>query len=390
VISISLQIVHCSDLHLGKRFNISSYAHAVERRKDLERNFSTVVDHALKNKPDLFLVSGDIYDRILPTNPERVFLTRKIKELKDVSIHVFMIGGNHDVPKTARPTNLAIEPLQSAGLATIFSGFDSIQQKVIGVNGKKVCVSGKSYDSQNENQNPLSNEKIPKKGDYNILMLHAAFHGLNVNSSVPYFVNQNPIKTEDIKKGIDYLALGHYHNHFMRDHRGCTICNPGSIEKVTWAEEKDQKGFIWAELRRDGVEAEFVHLKTRPMESKELVLSKDSGDIGDFISSFLEGFADPKALLRLFIKGKISREQYQRFKVNELYRFAQEHFFHFDLIREELDVEGYGRIFMGRIDNPVEAFIKRLDALIDKSSPKEKEFLKLVKELGVKYLETKA
>jgi DNA repair exonuclease SbcCD nuclease subunit len=348
------------------------------------------VDHALKNRPDLFLISGDVYDRILPTNPERVFLTRKIKELKDAGIRVFIIGGNHDVPKTARPTNLAIEPLQSAGLATVFSGSDSIQQRVIDVNGKKVCISGKSYNSQNENQNPLSNKKIPKKGDCNILMLHAAFHGLNVNSSVPYFVNQNPIKTEDIKKGLDYLALGHYHNHFMRDHQGCTICNPGSIEKVTWAEEKDKKGFVWAELGRDGVETEFIPLKTRPMGSKELILSKDSGNVGEFISSFLESFANPRALLRLFIKGKISREQYQRFKVNELYRFAQDHFFHFDLMREELEVEGYGRIFIGRIDNPVEAFVKRLDALIEKSSLKEKEFLKLVKELGMKYLEAKA
>ncbi len=384
-----VQILHCADLHLGKRFNISRYAHALERRMDLQRNFSTVTAYAIKNKPELFLVSGDIYDRILPTNQERVFLTDKIKGLKDAGIQVFMIGGNHDVPKTARPTNLAIEPLQSAGLATIFSGSDVIQQKVLDVNGKKVCISGKSYNSQNENQNPMSNEKIPKKGNYNILMLHAAFHGLNVNSSVPYFVNQNPIKTEDIKKGIDYLALGHYHNHFMRDHRGCAICNPGSIEKVTWAEENDQKGFIWAELGRNGVEAEFIPLKTRPMESKELVLSKDSGNIEDLISSFLEELADPKALLRLLIKGKISREQYQNLKVNKLYRFAQEHFFHFDLIREELEVEGYGKIFMGRIDNPVEAFIKRLDALIEKSSPKEKKFLKLVKTLGVKYLEAK-
>lgn len=386
----SLQIVHCSDLHLGKRFNISNYAHALERRRDLERNFSTIVDYAIKNKPDLFLISGDVYDRVLPTNPERVFLTQKIKALKDAGIHVFMIGGNHDVPKTARPTNLAIEPLQSAGLATVFSRSDYIQQKILEVNGRKICISGKSYNALNESENPLKNEKIPKKGDYNILMLHAAFHGLNVNSSVPYFVNQNPIKTEDVGKGLDYLALGHYHNHFIRKHRNCTICNPGSIEKITWAEQGDQKGFIWAELNKGDADVKFIQLHTRPMLSKELILSKESGDVKEFVSSFLKEFADPDTIIRLFLKGKLSREQYQRFKVNELYRFAQENFFHFDLNRDELEVEGYGRIFTGRIDNPVEAYIKRLDALIEKASPEEKEFLKQVKELGVKYLEVEA
>ena len=88
----------------------------------------------------------------------------------------FMIGGNHDVPKTARPTNLAIEPLQSAGLATVFSRSDYIQQKILKVNGRKICISGKSYNALNESKNPLKNEKIPKKGDYNTLMLYAAFH----------------------------------------------------------------------------------------------------------------------------------------------------------------------------------------------------------------------
>lgn len=384
---LSIQILHCSDLHLGKHFNISHFARALERKRDLERNFSKVVDYAIENGPDLFLVSGDIYDRILPTNPERVFLTKKIRKLKDSGIHVFMIGGNHDVPKTTRLTNLAIESLQSAGLATIFSRSDLIQHRTIDVDGSKVCISGKSYNALNESQNPLRNQRVPKKGNYNILMLHAAFHGLNVASSIPYFVNQNPIKTADIRRGLDYLALGHYHNYFKRDHHNCTVCNPGSLEKITWAEEGDRKGFVWVELGKSGTDVEFVSLETRPMESKELILSKDSGDVNHFVSSFLKEFADPKTIVRLFLKGRISRDQYQRFMVNKLYRYAQENFFHFDLVRDELEVEGYGKIFVGRIESPVEAFTKRLDALIEKASPKEKEFLKLVKELGLKYLE---
>jgi DNA repair exonuclease SbcCD nuclease subunit len=385
-IEVSLQLVHCSDLHLGKRFNISNYSHALERRRDLERNFSNIVEYSLENKPDLFLIGGDVYDRILPTNPERVFLTEKIRALKDAGIHVFMIGGNHDVPKSARVTNLAIEPLQSAGLATVFSGWDSIQHRVVKVDGRKVCISGKSYNAINESQNPLTNQKIPRKGDYNVLMLHAAFQGLNVESSVPAFANQNPIRTANVGTGLNYLALGHYHNYFTRKYRSCTICNPGSIEKITWAEQMDEKGFIWAELSKGGTNIEFVPLETRPMISKELLLSKDSGTIKEFVSSFLKEFIDSETIIRLFLKGKITGEQHQRFKVNELYRFAQENFFHFDLNRSELEVEGYGRVFMGRIDNPVEAYIKRLDVLIEKAPAEDKTFLNQVKELGIKYL----
>jgi len=40
----------------------------LERKEDLNRNFAKIVDYALKNKPDLFLVSADVFDKILPTN----------------------------------------------------------------------------------------------------------------------------------------------------------------------------------------------------------------------------------------------------------------------------------------------------------------------------------
>jgi DNA repair exonuclease SbcCD nuclease subunit len=47
----------------------------------------------------VFLTSDDVFDRISPTNVSRVFVTQKIRQLKDANIPVFIIGGNHDVPK---------------------------------------------------------------------------------------------------------------------------------------------------------------------------------------------------------------------------------------------------------------------------------------------------
>jgi hypothetical protein len=41
---------------LDKNFNISNLAKAQERREDLNKNFSSAVEYALKNKPDLFLI----------------------------------------------------------------------------------------------------------------------------------------------------------------------------------------------------------------------------------------------------------------------------------------------------------------------------------------------
>jgi len=80
-------------MHLDKNFNISNFARAFQRKEDLNRNFSAVVEYALKNKSDVFLIGGDVFDRISPTNASRAFVTQKVRQLKDANVSVFIIDG---------------------------------------------------------------------------------------------------------------------------------------------------------------------------------------------------------------------------------------------------------------------------------------------------------
>jgi len=364
----------------------------MQRREDLNRNFSAIVDYALKNKPDVFLIAGDVFDKILPTNASRVFLTSQIKLLYDANIAVFIIGGNHDIPRFGAFPSLAIDVLGSAGIATVFSRSDIIQKKIIKVSGKSVCVSGKSYYTQFEGANPLKDIAVPIEGDYNILLIHGSFQGLNVASSVPEIAYQNPFLAEDITKGLNYLALGHFHNYFEREHKGCTIVNPGSIEKLSWAEINDEKGFVWAELNGSETTTEFVKLQTRPMEIRQLSLLKNgkyTKGIKNYVLDFLDQIGNAEKILKLSLSGLISQDQYYQLKINELLRACNDLFFNLQVDRKELEIEGYGRVFMERLDNPVEAYSKRLDILISKLKPDDpdRQLLESAKSLGIKYLE---
>lgn len=384
---MTVQLLHCADLHLDKNFGISNYERAMARKDDLIRRFDEIVNYALENKPDLFLISGDVYDRVLPANNARVILTQRIRRLKDAGIQVFIIGGNHEVPKTYWSGYLAIDTFESSGLATVFSKSDKLQKKTVVIDGSEVCISGKSYNAQHESENPLKDETVPVEGRYNILMLHASFQGLGVASSVPEFASLSPIRSGDVPGTLNYLALGHFHNAFERRVNGCCVCNPGSIEKLSWAEEQDRKGFFWVELDGSEVKVEAVPLESRLMETRELALSKDSGDVNEAVLSFLSEFKNTDALVRLRLKGTLSPEQQQKFKVRDLYQACQRLFFHFTFDRRELFVEGYGKIFLGRIDNPAEAYSKRLDELIQKAQDEgERDFMRQVKEEGRKYL----
>jgi DNA repair exonuclease SbcCD nuclease subunit len=337
-------------------------------------------------------MAGDVFDKILPTNAARVFLTQQARRLKDASIALFMIGGNHEVPRFGVSPSLAIDVLGSAGIATVFSRSDIIQKKKLNVKGKTVCISGRSYYTQFEGENPLKNVEIPVEGDYNMLMIHGSFQGLNVASSVPEMAYQNPFLADDVKQGLNYLALGHFHNHFEREYKNCKIINPGSTEKLSWAEINDEKGFVWAELNESETTTEFIKLNTRPMEINDFELSKNeiyTEGIEQQVLDFLSKTADPAKMLKLNLHGLISQEQYNQLKINELLTACNDKFFNLQIDRTDLELEGYGKVFLERIDNPVEAYTKRLEALINQTKPDDpnRHLLERAKALGIKYLE---
>lgn len=365
-------------------------AKARERKDDLERNFSAAVEYAIQNRPDLFLIAGDVFDRVSPSNAPRIFLTEKVRQLKEAGISVFAIGGNHDVPKISGQP-LAVDVLSSAGLATVFSGSDDFDRQILEVNGKRVCVAGKSYFSRVESENPLSGRKIPIQGDYNVLMIHGSLQGLNVVSSVPEMASMNPFGPQDIKPGLNYLALGHFHNYFDREYEDCKIVNSGSMERLSWAEINDEKGFVWAELDGSDISTEFIKLKTRPMERQFLHLTREEAylpTIQHHVIDHIRAFSDPPKIVRLCLQGQITQEQYKTLKINEVLQATSDALFHLEIDRTELEVEGFGRVFLGRIENPVEAFVSRLDRLIEKAAtPEERRHLEEARTLGKKYLE---
>lgn len=389
---MSIQIIHCSDVHLDKNFGISNLEKARQRKDDLNNAFSAVVDHAVETKPDIFLISGDVFDKLSPTNAAVNFLLQQIKKLNDVHVETFLIGGNHDVPKLGPSSSLAIGALSSAGLATVFDSSDAVQKRVLRCDNRSVCISGRSYYTKQENANPLAGVKIPLDGDYNIFMIHGSLQGLEVLPSDNIQGGLNPFSADDLAPGLNYLALGHFHNYFIRDHNACTIANPGSLERLSFSEINDRKGFLWVEMHNSEATVERVEIPGRPMATQELSLSKEaeySPTINDSIIEFLDHFSDPSKLFKLRLQGQISQNQYNELKMNVIISRCKEMFFYLHLDRDALEVEGYGRVFFDHaVDKPTDAFTKRLDLLLEKTTDEtERRKLTRVKEIGLKYLE---
>jgi len=369
---------------LDRNFNYGDPQKSEARKKDLEHNFTQIVDFAIDKECDLFIIGGDIFDRANPANAARVYLVDQLKRLKDSSISTFLIGGNHDVPKIGNQT-MAIQVIQSAGLATVFSDSESFQERLLTIHGNVVQVLGKSYNSINQGRNPFTNYPMKKKG-IQICLIHASLIGMNVTPDNPFDSSYNPFGVNDIPQAVDYLALGHYHNYFERTIEKRMICNPGSIERLTWQDSDSDKGFIFAEVDDRNFKTTFIPLKSREHETFQFTVDKTVHNISELIVSQLSQYSNPEQMIRVNVTCNITNEQKRSLQISELMNNLQSQFFHIDL-NFEFNLPNHKKYRLGKPDNPSSAFSTYMDGMIDQcASEQEKKHLHDAKQLGLNYL----
>lgn len=85
-----MKILHISDLHLGKR--VHGFSMEEEQAHMLKQVLAIISDHQV----EMLLISGDIYDRSVPSESATHMLDSFLEQLVEQNIVVCMISGNHD------------------------------------------------------------------------------------------------------------------------------------------------------------------------------------------------------------------------------------------------------------------------------------------------------
>ncbi len=384
-----VSFVHCADLHLDKSFGFSSHKANSNRKQDLLDRFDEVYNYALKERPNLFFISGDIFDKINPSNEARIFLADRLKKLKEKKIESVIIGGNHDVSKDYRGRPMAIEILNSVGISTVFSSKHKFEKKTFSIDNKKITVFGKSFDQLNSRYNPFAKTNLTCDGDINILILHASYTGGGIKPTVAEKLDYQPFGNNDLKGlNLDYIALGHYHNNFEIKSQGTLIANPGSLERFSFKERKEDKGFIWGEITSTGVQTSFVKVNARKMSEKSILLKKEQNNHTELIKTKIANITDSELILRIFLKGEITLSQMNQLNLRDVMRHYEKDFMALEFNRTALSIEEFGKIFVEKIEHPKQAFSNILDTKIIESSTKsDKELFIRVKEKGLKYFQ---
>jgi len=270
-----LKILHFADLHLG----VESYGRIdpttglSSRLNDFLSALDQVVDYALENKVDLVLFCGDAYKSREPSQTQQREFARRINRLSTANIPIFLLVGNHDLPNAIGratsteifdtlavknvyvsnrpdiyhiPTNNGI--IQIASLpwlrrSTLLSKEDTKNLTLEQINHRLQQVLTNVIDANISKLDPT----LPS-----ILAAHVWVSSAQVGSERSMTIGQEHmlLLSNVANPAFDYIALGHIHRHQVLSDSP-PVVYPGSLERLDFSEEEDNKGFYMVEIEPD-------------------------------------------------------------------------------------------------------------------------------------------
>ena len=256
-----MKIVHCSDLHLGKRFS-GNKDYVKKRYMDFFNAFATFVDKVEEIKPDVCLIAGDIFDK-KEINPDILSKTEYLfKRLKDnVKKDIIAIEGNHDNSRILEESWL--EYLQEQNILKVFYYNKDFEEKnylkIDDINFYPVGYPGFMID---EALTKLSEKLNPQ--EKNIVIVHTGISGST--NTLPGLVSTSILDL--FKDKAIYIAGGHIHSFTTYPKEKPYFFVSGSLEFSNVQNEKsDKKGFILFDT--DTLNYEFIELEHRKRIKKD-------------------------------------------------------------------------------------------------------------------------
>ena len=269
-----MKIVHCSDLHLGKRFS-GNKDYVKKRYMDFFNAFATFIDKVEEIKPDVCLIAGDIFDK-REINPDILSKTEYLfKRLKNnVKKEIIAIEGNHDNSRILEESWL--EYLQEQNILKVFyynRDFDEKNYlKIDDINFYPVGYPGFMID---EALTKLSEKLNPQ--EKNIVIVHTGISGST--NTLPGLVSTSILDL--FKDKAIYIAGGHIHSFTTYPKEKPYFFVSGSLEFSNVQNEKsDKKGFILFDTNT--LNYEFIELEHRKRIKKDFSYSNFSNLENEF------------------------------------------------------------------------------------------------------------
>ena len=289
-------ISHISDIHLGyAQFNLQ------EREEDLYELFEESIDKSIQEHVEAIIIAGDIFHNPKPNGSAIIKLAHELKKLKEKSIPVYFILGEHDI---SRINDVPVPFLfHNLGLAKRLRPDTPIKMK-------DLLIYGFNKQRRSNIDNGLLKpfkelEKIIQSDENKrlkkILVLHQGLSDFN-RFAGEIFANDLPV-------GFNYYAMGHYHDHIQKNFPeldNSLVAYPGSLdlghnESISEVE----KGFLLVDLSTnpENVTSQWIRIeKRRPQLSQSIDYDELDNHL-DYLLNLSRSY-QKKPVIELNIKGQ--------------------------------------------------------------------------------------
>jgi len=269
-----MRIIHFADLHLGvENYGKTDPATGLSSRMgDFLKSLDELADYALESRVDLVIFCGDAYKTREPTQTQQREFARRINRIASNNIPVFLLVGNHDLPNAiGRATateifdTLAVKNVYVASKPDIFkipTASGAIQIAAIPWLRRSALLSRE--DTKNLNleeinrkmQEALTQVIADKAAGLDpalpaILAAHVQISDARVGRGSERYmaIGHEPavLLSNIANPAYDYVALGHIHKHQVLSEKPPVVYS-GSLERVDFGEENDEKGFYVVEI----------------------------------------------------------------------------------------------------------------------------------------------
>lgn len=264
-----MKFIHTADWHLGKL--LKEHSMTEDQEWLLNNRFLPLVD---EEKPDVILLSGDVYDRSYPPEEAVELFDRMTEEIVGKRKIPFIItSGNHD---SAERLAVASRLLKWQGLY-IFGPLTRLSPVILEDADGKVAFCPLPYaeparvrvmmntlglkgadqvHSYEEAETVLSRyllSLLPAEPLRKVALAHAfAAGGTPSESERPLSIGGYDRISDAVFEEYDYTALGHLHRPQKTQKESEKIQYSGSLMRYSFDEVNQKKGVIVGELDKEG------------------------------------------------------------------------------------------------------------------------------------------
>ncbi|MBE9107486.1 exonuclease SbcCD subunit D [Nostoc cf. edaphicum LEGE 07299] len=296
-----IRILHLSDIHMGSGFShgrINPATGLNTRLEDFVNTLSICIDRALTDAVDMVIFGGDAFPDATPPPYVQQAFAGQFRRLMDANIPTVLLVGNHDQHSQGQG-GASLNIYRTLGVPGFVVG-DTLTTHCIETRNGKVQVitlpwlTRSTLMTRQETEglslaevNQLLTERlrVVLEGEVRrldpdiptILLAHLMADNASLGAERFLAVGKGftlPLSLLT-RPCFDYVALGHVHRHQnLNKSNNPPVIYPGSIERVDFSEEKEDKGYVMLELERGSAEWEFCPLTVRTFRTIEVDISK--------------------------------------------------------------------------------------------------------------------